>query len=116
MNPDDQLVTGAEQAQVDVALTPEEEQELLDGQALAEMVGGAGFAVMKKWLEDRAFHTWADPRETESQAQWDWRELNAFHGAQAAKDLLDAINSSISRADYLYKVKKGELQKKTFRF
>lgn len=86
-----------------------EEQEYRDGIALAELKTTKGFEVLKRWLEDRAFHTWVDPRETNSKEEWEWRELNAFHAANNAKELLVNIDQAISRSDYLGKIKAGEI-------
>ena len=95
------------------ALTEEEKKEMRIGQELYEMTHTAGWKTVFKWLEDRAFHTWADPREIEGsdpQKQWMWRELNAFYSASNAKDLLDKINQMIDRSEYLGKVVSGEIQ------
>lgn len=100
----------------EVELTDEEEKAYRDGLALEEMVlSNPGWQIVKKWLEDRAFHTWADPRETDSEEKWAWRELNAFYAASNARELLEAIDKAVSDARYLDKVKKGEIQKKGFK-
>lgn len=95
-------------------LNEQEEKELRDGQSLYEMVkSSSGWQIVKTMLEDMAFHTWIDPREIEgaadSQKEWMWRELNAFHAANNAKEILDTINKLISRSEYLEKVKNGEI-------
>lgn len=101
----------------EVILAPQEEQELRDGQALLEMTETPGFAVLKKHLETLAYHSWIDPRETKDKEEWEWRELNGFHAANAAKEILEMIETGVSKADYLYKVKKGEIQsRKGMRF
>lgn len=92
-------------------LNEQEERELSQGLALYEMTKTEGFEILSNWLKDRAYHTWADPRETSNQEEWIWRELNAFHASNNAKELLEAISQSISRAEYLDKVKKGEIAK-----
>lgn len=90
-------------------LTPQEEQEYRDGLALSEMIESTGFKVLKRWLEDMAFHSWADPRETKDDNEWKWRELNAFHAANNAKELIERIELAVSRSDYLGKVRTGEI-------
>jgi hypothetical protein len=95
----------------EISLNDFEEQEYRDGIALAELKNTQGFKVLQRWLEDRAYHTWADPRETNSSEEWQWRELNAFHAANNAKELLVNIDQAISRADYLGKIKSGEIPK-----
>lgn len=97
-------------------LSPQEEQEYKDGMALYEMTKTAGFQVLKRWIEDRAFHTWVDPREIENspdaRKEWEWRELNAFWAATTARELLENVYQSINTADYLGKVKSGEISVK----
>ena len=97
-------------------LTPEEEKELRDGGSLYEMTQTAGWQKVRQMLEDRAYHSWVDPRNTTSEKEWVWQELNLFHSADAAKQLLEDIEKAISRADYLAKVKSGEIERKTMRF
>lgn len=92
-------------------LNDEERIELRDGFALEEMVkGSVGWQLIKKMLEDRAFHTWADPRTVESEKEWVFQELNSFWSSTNAKELLEDISMKISRAQYLDKVAKGEIE------
>jgi len=96
-------------------LTPQEEQEMQDGFALQEMTGTAGWKVLKGWIEALGFHSWVDPRQTKSKEEWDWQELNAFHASNNAKELLNSIETIISRAQYLHKVKLGEITNRKMR-
>lgn len=103
-----------------VQLNAIEEQELQDGQALYEMTKTTGFQVLKRWLEDMAFHSWIDPREINSKGgpseeEWKWRELNAFHAANNARELMERIQKAISQADYLDKKRHGEIKIKSFK-
>ena len=103
-----------------ITLNPVEEQELTEGQQLYEMTKTPGFEVLKRWLEDMAFHSWIDPREIDtpsglSKAEWEWRELNAFHAANNARELMERIQKSISTADYLDKKRNGQIQIKDFK-
>ncbi len=94
-------------------LTPEEEKEMRDGMALYEMTQTAGWKVIEQWFIDRSIHTWVNPMEIEgAQAamEWQWRELNAFHASNNAKNLLESITNVISRSEYLQKVKSGEIK------
>lgn len=93
-----------------VALTEEESKERSDGQFLFEMTQTPGFKVLKERLDSLAFHSWVDPREAESKQQWEWQELNAFHAANNAKELIEWINQAIGKAEYLEKKRRGELQ------
>ena len=90
-------------------LTKEEEQEYREGMALYEMTKTVGWEVLRKMLEDRAYHSWVDPKETNVKEEWVWRELNLFHSSDVAKQLIIDIEKAISRADYLDKVKKVEI-------
>lgn len=97
-------------------LTENEEKEWREGQALYEMVtGNTGWQVIKKWLEDMAYHTWIDPRETKNKEEWEWRELNGFHASNNAKELLIRIDEMIQRSEYLSRVRSGEIQVKSFK-
>ena len=96
-------------------LAPEEEKELREGQDLYEMTQSAGFQHLKTWLEDMAFHSWVDPRGTTSKEEWEWQELNAFHGANSARELLERIQKAISHSEYLEKIKSGEIPRKAMR-
>ena len=101
-------------------LTQQEETELREGQALYEMTQSTGWQVVKKWLEDRSLHLWVDPRTIDQQgglskAEWEWRELNGFHASNTAKELLEKIDELISKADYMAKIKSGEISVKGFK-
>jgi len=99
-----------------IQLNAQEEQELQEGQALYEMSRSPGFLVLQKWLEDMAYHAWVDPRATSSEKEWMWQELNAFHGANLAKELLERLQKAVSQAEYLQKKKSGEIKRPTMRF
>jgi hypothetical protein len=89
-----------------------EEKELREGQSLYEMTKTPGFEVLKGWFEDMAFHSWVDPREIEGdnpKETWQWRELVAWAGANNAREILEKIQSTISRSEYLEKKKSGEI-------
>lgn len=93
-------------------LREEEAVEMRQGMDLEEMTKGAGWQVLLKWLEDRAYHSWIDPRTIEGEdakKEWEWRELNAFHSADVAKQLINDIQEKINRAHYLHKVRTGEI-------
>lgn len=93
-------------------LTPQEEKELREGQELYEMTRSAGWSVVQTWLEDLAYHSWVDPREAADKKDWEWRELNAFHAANNAKELLERVQKSISQSEYYEKLKSGEIVRK----
>jgi len=94
----------------EIKLNEIERDELNEGQVLYEMTKTAGFGILKKKLDDLGFHSWVDPRDVPDQKEWEWRELNGFHAANAAKELLEWIQKSISRSEYLEKKKRGEIQ------
>ena len=105
---DQDLLTGEEKKPIE--LTDEEEKTYRDGMALEEMVGSStGWQVVKKLLEDRAFHTWANPREAKSMKEWNWMELNAYYAASSARELIEIIDKAISDAHYFGKIKSGEI-------
>lgn len=96
---------------MDPILNQAEEQELNDGQALYEMEkSNPGWQIIKAHLETLAYHSWVDPRDCEDKHEWEWRELNGFHAANVAKEILEMIAKAASRADYLDKKKKGEIK------
>jgi hypothetical protein len=97
-----------------VALTEEENKELNDGRALYEMdKSSVGWQIVKSMLEGLAYHSWVDPRTTASKEEWEWQELNAFHAANTAKDIMEEISKVVSRSEYLDKVRTGEIQRKS---
>ena len=93
-------------------LTPEERKELREGQALLEMTGTSGWEIIKRMLENRAYHSWVDPRETNSEKEWMWRELNLYHSSQVAIQLLEDIQKSIDKAEYISKIATGEIDQR----
>jgi len=104
-----------EAAEVKNPLKPQEVEELRDAQAVYEMTKTAGWKIVVKQLEKAAYHSWVDPREVDNRDDWEWRELNGFHAANNAKELLNGIQEIIEKAEYLDKVRSGELQRKTMR-
>jgi len=96
------------ETEIKLRLNEEEESELAEGLSLDEMTKTAGFQILRKWLENRV-RTHADPRECASETEWKFKELNAFWSGMIAQELLDNILQSVSRAEYLDKVKKGEV-------
>lgn len=96
-----------------IQLNQGEEAELRDCQSLYEMEkSSSGWQIVKKWLEDMAFHSWIDPRTCVSEEDWKWKEMNAFAAATVAKEILEDIAVASNRADYLEKVKSGEISRK----
>jgi len=95
-------------------LSEEEKVERANGQDLFEMTNTQGYQVLKSKLQELAFHSWVDPREVPNKEEFLWRELNGFHGANNAKELLEWIQSSISRAEYLEKKRRGEVSVRPF--
>lgn len=91
-------------------LTPEEERELMEGQQLYETTKTAGFEVMQRRFADLAFHSWVDPREAVSKEEWEWREINAFHASNNAREFLEWVQEKISRSEYLEKKKAGQIK------
>ena len=102
--------------EVNPLINEQEEKELAEGQALYEMdKNNPGWQIVKRWLSDAAYHSWVDPRQTKSKEAWEWQELNAFHASNNAKEVLEEIAKSTSRAEYLDKVKNGEIQRKSMK-
>ncbi len=99
--------------EIKAVLNKQEEKELAEGQALYEMdKSNPGWQVIKKWLTDAMYHTWIDPRTTKNKEEWEWQEVNAFHASNNAKEILENIEKATSQAEYLDKVKNGEIQRK----
>ena len=96
-------------------LTAEEEKELRDGSALLEMQSiNPGWQIVLQILETTGFHSWVDPRGMKKE-DWEFAELNAFHASNNAKELLETIQSKISRSDYLAKVRDGTIDTRKFK-
>lgn len=43
---------------------------------------------------------------------WEWAELNAYHSADVARQLLEGIDKAIENAEYLRKKEQGEVDNK----
>lgn len=95
--------------EIPLELNEQERVELDEGQKLFETVNTPGFAIFRKKFEDLAYHSWIDPREAPSKEEWEWRELNGFHAANNAKEILNWIDAMVSRSEYLQKKKMGEV-------
>lgn len=96
-------------------LNIEENKELRDGMALLEMDKlNPGWQIVKQMLENVAYHSWVSPIGMDKD-EWMFAELNAFHAANNAKELLENIQKLISRADYLNKVKDGTIDTRSFK-
>lgn len=91
------------------ALTREELDEVRAGQDLHEMTQSAGWKVFQGWLEDRAHHSWVDPKGTNAKDEWVWQELNAFHSADVARQLIEDVNTAVNRSLYLGDVASGKV-------
>lgn len=98
-----------------VELHEEEKKELNEGQTLYELTKHPGFAVIQNYFTQLAFHSWIDPRETTTEKEYLWRELNGFHAANNAREFLEWIKERINRSDYLEKKKLGQLQVKSMK-
>jgi hypothetical protein len=91
-------------------LTDEEIKEMKMGFDVEEMTKTAGWKnTISRWLEDRGYHTWVDPRGL-TEDEWKWAELNAFHSADVSKQLIEDIAKVVQRARYLYGIKIGEIK------
>lgn len=90
-------------------LNDDEAKEMRYGFDLEETTKTAGWKTIEEMFKERAFHSWTDPRETNSEKEWMWRELNAFHSADIAKQFLTDIQNAINRAHYLHGIQTGEI-------
>jgi hypothetical protein len=96
-------------------LTKEEIKDCKDGEALAELITSEGWSIIKKWLEARMIHSWINPKGL-SQKEWMWAELNLYHSAEVSREILNKIDSMISKAIYLRKKQRGELNESSDKF
>lgn len=46
--------------------------------------------------------------------QWVWAELNAFHSADVARQILEDIDNAVAKAVYLRKKERGEVEDNKF--
>jgi hypothetical protein len=92
-------------------LNQQEQDRVFKGEALAQLKSHKGWEILEQWLKDRAHHSWVNPRGMKKE-DWEWAELNAYHSAEVAKQMLDDVEKSISDADYLRKKERGELKDK----
>jgi hypothetical protein len=104
-----------EKTKIPQKLNEQEEKEVRDGMAIYEMAKtSVGWQIVKGMLEDMAFHSWVDPRGMDKK-EWEFAELNAFHAANNAKEILENINKIVSRSEYLQKIKSGEIDRRSMR-
>ncbi len=92
-------------------LSAEQLKELTDGMAIRETLTTSGWKIIEGWLKSRSFHSWVDPRGL-SKDEWEWAELNAFHSADVAKQLLADIQEAIDKADQIENYRAGKLEPK----
>lgn len=88
-------------------LTDAEERKMQDGFAVEEMTKGAGWAIVKDILDSVQTHTWVSPVGLNKE-EWEFAELNAFHRANNAKELIDSLNQLILDSHELQRLKLGE--------
>lgn len=91
-------------------LTPDQDIEMREGFLLEEMTKSPGWEILKEMLEDLAFHSWADPRAAKNMDEWAYMELNSFHAANVAKEIMESITVKIDNAQHYGKVKSGEIK------
>lgn len=96
-------------------LSQEEIRQVTQGEALQSMRESQGWKVVEEWLRNRAHHSWADPRDFKKKEEWEWAELNAFHSANVAKQIIDDIEGAIADAEYLRKKERGEVEDNKFK-
>lgn len=65
-------------------------------------------------MKQRAYHTWVDPRGLKKD-DWEFAELNAFHSADVAKQILRDVDTAIADAEYLRKKERGEVEDNIFK-
>jgi hypothetical protein len=94
-----------------IKLSEEELRAVREGESLEELKLTPGWSVLQEWLQKRAWHSWVDPRGLKKE-DWEWAELNAFHSADIAKELLTEIDLSIARAKDIRKKERGEYDDK----
>ena len=90
-------------------LSDEEAVELKEGHDLQAMTATAGWAIVEGWLKDIS-QALPDPRAVDSDKDYMWRVLNAFHAQNNAVELRNGIQEKISRAEFLQKKSRGEIQ------
>ena len=99
----------ADEEQKGRPLTEDEAKEMKMGFDLEEMTRSAGWKTFSSWLDNRAHHTWIDPRGM-SKEEWDWAEVNAFHSADVSRQLVEDVEQAVTRAHYLHSVNLGEVK------
>lgn len=55
-----------------------------------------------------------DPRGLDK-SEWEWAELNAFHSADIARQVLEDVDKAIVDAEYLRKKERGEVDVDKFK-
>lgn len=95
-------------------LNKDQAKELVDGQAIKDVTKMPGWAIIEGWLKSRAIHSWVDPRGI-SKEDWEWAELNAFHSADVAKEILVEVQEAINKADQLENYRLGKEKPQTMR-
>jgi hypothetical protein len=89
-------------------LTEDEEKALKIGMDVQAILTMPGWKTIQDGLEDRMIHSWVDPRETKSKEDWEWRELNAFHSHDVARQIIEDINEIVRSANELQDIKLGK--------
>ena len=71
--------------------------------------------MVAEWLRNRAYHSWVDPRNFTAQDGWVWAELNMFHSADVARQILEDVDNAILDAEYIRKKERGEIDEDKFK-
>ena len=90
-------------------LNQEQLKDLTDGMNLKDLTHMAGWKILEGWLKSRALHSWVDPRGLKKE-DWEWAELNAYHSADVAKELLVEVQEAIDKAEQLENFRLGKEQ------
>ena len=78
-------------------LTQQELERVQEGEQLAHLKEQAGWQVVDKWLRARAYHSWVNPNGLRKE-DWEWAELNAYHSADVARQIIEDVEKAIADA------------------
>ena len=92
-------------------LDQQEQETLKQGLLLKEMVATKGWQeIFQPYLKLKLQHSWLDPRQVQDREKFFYQYVTGWGFAQAAQEILDYLEKTLSQTEYLLKKSQGEIE------